>query len=69
MKYTFETDDGDAAQLITHAVPMWNFISELLYQIHSWEKHDGKSQITLDELNERISALLDNNNLTRNMFK
>ena len=69
MKYTFETDDGNAAQLITHAVPMWNFISELLYQIHTWERHDGKSQITLDELNERISALLDNNNLTRNMFK
>lgn len=69
MKYTFETDDGDAAQLITRAVPMWNFISELLYQIHTWERHDGKSQISLDELNERISALLDNNNLTRNMFK
>lgn len=69
MKYTFETDDGDAAQLITRAAPMWNFISELLYQIHSWGKYDGKSQISLDELNERISALLDNNNLTRNMFK
>ena len=69
MKYTFETDDGNDAQLITRAVHMWNVISELLYQIHSWEKHDGKSQISLDELNERISALLDNNNLTRNMFK
>lgn len=69
MKYTFETDDGDAARLITHAAHMWNVISELLYQIHTWEKHDGKSEITLDELNERITALLDNNYLTRNMFK
>lgn len=69
MKYTFETGDGNDALLITRAVPMWNVISELLYQIHLWEKHDGKNEITLDELNERISALLDNNNLTRNMFK
>lgn len=69
MKYTFETADVNDAQLITRAVPMWNVISELLYQIHSWEKHDGKNEITLDELDERISALLDNNNLTRNMFK
>ena len=69
MKYTFETDDGNDAQLITHAVHMWNVISELLYQIHTWERHDGKSQITLDELNERISALLDENHLTRNVFK
>ena len=69
MKYTFETADGNDALLLTRAVPMWNVISELLYQIHAWQKHDGKSQITLDELNERISALLDENNLTRNMFK
>lgn len=69
MKYSFETDNDNAAVLFTRAVPMWNVISELLYQIHSWEKHDGKSQISLDELNERISALLDNNDLTRNMFK
>lgn len=69
MKYTFETADGNDALLLTRAVPMWNVISELLSQIHTWEKQDGKSQISLDELNERISALLDNNNLTRNMFK
>lgn len=69
MKYTFETDDDNDAQLITRAVPMWNVISELLYQIRSWQKYDGKSQITLDELNERMTALLDDNNLTRDMFK
>ena len=69
MKYTFETDDGNAALLLTRAVPMWNVISELLYQIHTWQKHDGKNEILLDELNERMSALLEDNDLTRNMFK
>lgn len=69
MKYTFETDDDTAAQLITHAAATWRVIADLLSQTHSWEKHDGKIQISLDELNERISALLDENNLTRNMFK
>lgn len=69
MKYTFETDDGNDALLLTRAAHMWNVIAELLYQIHSWEEQGGKSQISLDELNERISAFLDNNNLTRNMFK